>query len=115
MQVVPHASGGAVVRDLVLRLDSLSGPRLVLSVLPGCRRPGRQVAALLLGDVGFGAMDRLHVLPERAGVCVSLGAAGDLTYVRFLQKRKKCTDDGQLNQLISLIVENVEAYFCFIL
>lgn len=85
MQVVLHASGGAVaVGHLVLPLDSLSVPRLVLAVLS--RRPWRQVGTLLLGDVGLRAMDRLHVLPERAGVRVALRTAGDLTYVGFLRR-----------------------------
>lgn len=88
MQVVLHASGRAVVRYLVVPLDSVSVPRLVLAVLLRRRRPRRQVAALFLGDVGLRAVHRLHVLPERAGVCVALRAAGDLTYIGFLQIQK---------------------------
>lgn len=68
-------------------MDPVPGPRLVLSVLSGGRGPRRrrrQVPALLLGDVGLRAVDGLDVLPERAGVGVSLGAAGDLTDVGFL-------------------------------
>lgn len=86
MQVVLHASWGAVVWYLVLPLDSLSVTRLVLAVLPGRRWPRRKVAALFLGDVGLRAVDRLHVLPERAGICVALRTTGDLAYVGFLQR-----------------------------
>lgn len=88
MQVVLHASGRAVVWYLVIPLDSVSVPRLVLAVLLRRRRPRRQVAALLLGDVGLRAVHRLDMLSERAGVCVALRAAGDLTYVGFLQIQK---------------------------
>lgn len=87
MQEVLRASGGAAVGSLV-RLYSVSVIHLVLSVLRGRRRrrrrPGGQVAALLLGDVGFWAVDGLDVLPEGAGIRVALGAARDLTYIRFL-------------------------------
>lgn len=84
MEVLLRASGAAV-RYLVVPLDSISAARLVLAVLLRRRRPRRQVAALFLGDVGLWAVDRLHVLPERAGICVALRAAGNLTYVGFLQ------------------------------
>lgn len=87
VHVVLHASGGAAVWYLVL--PSLSDPRLVLAVLPGRRRPRRQVAALFLGDVGLRAVDRLHVLPERAGICVALGTTRDLTDVGFLHIQRK--------------------------
>lgn len=48
------------------------------------RGPGVGVSALFLGHVGLGAVHRLDVLPQRAGVRVALGAAGDLAHVRFL-------------------------------
>lgn len=41
---------------------------------------------MLLGYMGLWAMNRFDVLPERAGVCVTLGAARDLTDIWFLQK-----------------------------
>jgi len=37
------------------------------------------------------------VLPEGAGICVAFGAAGDLTYVRFL-KMQRVTDGAQLHK-----------------
>lgn len=88
MEVLLCASGAAV-QYLVIPLDSLSAARLVLAVLLRRRRPRRQVAALFLGDVGLWAVDRLHVLPERAGIRVALRAAGNLTYVGFLQVERK--------------------------
>lgn len=84
MQVVLHASGGAVVGHFVFFLERVPPTHLILSVLPGGRRSRRQVAALLFGDMGLGSVNGFHVFPERAGVRVALGAAGDLTNVRFL-------------------------------
>lgn len=84
LQVVLHTSGGAVIQYFVFPVGSLSWTRLILAVLPGWHWSGWQVAALLLGDVGLRAVHCLHVLPERAGIGVALGAPGDLTYVRFL-------------------------------
>ena len=50
--------------------------------------PGRGswvgVAALLLGDMRLRPVHSLNVLPQGAGVGVALGAAWDLTHVRFL-------------------------------
>lgn len=80
VQVLLRDSGGAVLQQLVLPVEPAGS--LVLAVLPG--GSGRQVAALPLGDVGLRAVNRLHVLPERAGVRVALGAARDFTHVRFL-------------------------------
>lgn len=87
MQVVLRGSGGAGVGQFVIPMEPTA--LLVFTVLPGCRRSGRQVAALLLGDVGLWAVDRLHVLPEGAGVGVALGAAGDLADIRFLWEGMK--------------------------
>lgn len=42
------------------------------------------IVALLLGDVSVWAMYRFHVLPEGAGVRVSLGTAWDLADIGFL-------------------------------
>jgi hypothetical protein len=42
------------------------------------------VPTLLLGDMSLRAMHGLHVFPEGAGVCVTLGAAWDFAHVGFL-------------------------------
>lgn len=47
------------------------------------------VSTLLLGDMSLGTMYSLHMFPERAGVCVTLGAAGDFAYIRFLSNATK--------------------------
>lgn len=43
---------------------------------------------MLLGDVGLRTVHCLHMFPQRAGVCVPLSAARDLTYIGFLEKIK---------------------------
>lgn len=86
VQVVLHASGGAVLRGLLFLLHPASVPGLVLAILLWRRRPRQQVAALLFGDVGLWAVHRLDVLPEGAWVGVALRATGDLTDVGFLKK-----------------------------
>ena len=57
--------------------------------VPRGRGPGVHVPALLLGDMRLRAVHRLHVFAEGAGVRVALGAAGDLTHVRFLPKPRE--------------------------
>lgn len=47
------------------------------------------ISSLLLGDVCLRAMDGLHVLPQRAGVCVALRAARYLANVWFLTRHEK--------------------------
>lgn len=47
------------------------------------------VPTLLLGNMSLRAMHSLHVFPERAGVCVTLGAARDFAYIRFLANSTK--------------------------
>lgn len=47
------------------------------------------VSTLLLGDMSLRAMHSLHMFPERAGVCVTLGAARDFAYIRFLSSATK--------------------------
>lgn len=47
------------------------------------------VSTLLLGDMSLGTMYSLHMFPERAGVCVTLGAAGDFAYIGFLSNATK--------------------------
>lgn len=42
------------------------------------------IIALFLGDMGIWSMDGLHMLAERARICVPLGAAWDLADVGFL-------------------------------
>lgn len=54
------------------------------------------VSTLLLGDMSLGTMYSLHMFPERAGVCVTLGAAGDFAYIGFLSNatKNKLSTDG---------------------
>ena len=47
------------------------------------------VPTLLLGDMSLRAVHSLHMFPERAGVCVALGAARDFAYIRFLANSTK--------------------------
>lgn len=85
VQAVLHSLAGAaglgtLLRALATRLSAgLSVPILL-------EQGGAEVhvIALLLGDMGIWAVDRFHMLPERAGVRVSLGAAWDLANVGFL-------------------------------
>ena len=87
LQTVLHASEGSVGLQPVLRVSAaLLGAGLVLPVLLWPLGPGGPVVPLLLGDVRFRAVDGLDVFPERAGVRVALGAAGDLAHVRFLRR-----------------------------
>lgn len=53
------------------------------------------VVALLLGHVSVGAVHGFHVLPERAGVRVALGAAWDLADVGFLGEKREAFRTGQ--------------------
>ena len=53
----------------------------------GCRVP--LVAALSLGHVGLGTVDRLDVLSQGTGVGVALGASSDLACIWFLWLRKE--------------------------
>lgn len=75
----------------VLHIVCVSGGWPRLTVVSGRRRPGQQVTALFLGNVGFRAMDCLYMLPERAGVRVAFSTAGNLTYIRFLQMTQNST------------------------
>lgn len=52
------------------------------------------VVALLLGDVSVWAVHGFHVLPERAGVRVALGAAWDLADVGFLGEKQAALRTG---------------------
>lgn len=47
------------------------------------------VPTLLLGNMSLRAMHSLHMFPERAGVCVTLGAARDFAYIWFLANSTK--------------------------
>ena len=53
----------------------------------GCRVP--LVAALSLGHVGLGTVDRLDVLSQGTGVGVALGTSSDLACIWFLWLRKE--------------------------
>lgn len=87
VQVVLCSSGGAALHHFVVPLEPLSVPLVILAVVPGPWGPRQEVATLLLGDVRLWAVDRLHVLSERAWVRVALCTAGDLANVRFLLMR----------------------------
>lgn len=68
------------------------GVGLVLAVAFGWLRSRRGIVALFLCDMGLWSVDRLDVFPERAGVRVALGAAGNLTHIWFLPRRISNTD-----------------------
>ena len=71
------------LRTLRLNRTRLMVPRVALVGATAC--PVMFIPALFLCDVSVRAVDRLDVLTERAGVCVSLGAACDLADVGFLK------------------------------
>lgn len=88
LQAVLYSSRCAVGLCFALQASpALLGIRLVLSIPFGRLGSWGHVSPLLFGDVGLGAVDGLHMLPERAGVCVALGTARDLAHIRFLPKR----------------------------
>jgi len=89
LQTVLHASGGTVA--LCPAVQASAAKLAVCLIFSGPLRrlgSGWGIAPLLLGDVGFWSVHCLHMLPERAGVGVALGAAGDLAHVRFLSRGK---------------------------
>lgn len=88
VQVVLCSSGGAALQHFVVPLEPFSVPLVILAVVPGPRGPRQEVATLLLGDVRLWAVDRLHVLSERARVRVALCTPGDLANVRFLLMKR---------------------------
>lgn len=63
-------------------------------------RPRVHVPTLLFGDMSLRAMHSLHVFPERAGVCVTLGTARDFAYIRFLSNARK----NELSMVIKVII-----------
>lgn len=90
LEAVVHPSGGTVGLNLALHtFCTMLEIRLILPIAFGWLRSRRRVASLFLGDVGFGSVDCLHMLPERAGVRVTLCTARDLTHIWFLQKKAK--------------------------
>lgn len=84
VQVVLCSSGGAALQHFVVPLEPFSVPLVILAVVPGPWGPRQEVATLLLGDVRLWAVDRLHVLSERAWIRVALCTSGDLANVWFL-------------------------------
>ena len=85
VQAVFHGLAGAAGLGTLLRASAPGlGTGLVVPVLLEQRGAEVHVVTLLLGDVSVWAVYRLHMLPERAGVRVSLGAAWDLADVGFL-------------------------------
>lgn len=98
MQAVLHGLAGAA--GLGALWAARLGAGLTVPILFEQRCAEVHVVALLLGDVGIWAVDRFHVLPERAGVCVSLGAAWDLADVGFLGREAgPCHGWGYKDQL----------------
>ena len=49
----------------------------------------KNITFMFLGSVEVGPVHGFHVLPQRAGVRVPLGAPRRLAHVRFLKKRKR--------------------------
>lgn len=85
VQAVLHGLAGAAGFSSLLRaLATRLSVGLIVPILLEQWGPKVHVIALLLGDMSIWAMHRFHVLPERAGVCVSLGAAWDLADIGFL-------------------------------
>lgn len=89
VQAVLHGLAGAAGLSALLRaLAARLRAGLVVPVLLEHRGTQVHVVALLLGDVSIWAVHGFHVLPERAGVCVTLGAARDLADVGFLEEKQ---------------------------
>ena len=84
VQAVLHGLASAAGLGVVLRAPAGLGAGLAVPILPEQGGAEVHIVALLLGDVSVWAMDRLHVLPEGAGVRVPLGAAWNLADVGFL-------------------------------
>lgn len=85
LEAVLYSSRGAVGLALSIHaFCTMLGIGVILPVAFGWLRPRRCVTPLFLGDVGFGSMDCLHMLPEGARVCVALGTARNLAHIWFL-------------------------------
>ena len=84
VQAVLHGLASAAGLGVVLGAPAGLGTGLAVPILPEQRGAEVHIVALFLGDVSVWAMDRLHVLPEGAGVRVPLGAAWNLADVGFL-------------------------------
>lgn len=89
VQAVLHGLAGAAGLGTLLGAPARLGAGLAVPVLPEQGGAEVHVVALLLGDVSIWAVDRFHVLPEGAGVCVPLGAAWDLADVGFLEEKRR--------------------------
>lgn len=85
MPAILHSVAGAAGLHTVLRSPATGlATGLIVPILLEQWRTEVHIIALLLSDMGVWSMDRLHMLAERAGVCVPLGAARDLADVGFL-------------------------------
>ena len=85
MQAVLHSVAGATGLHTILRSPATGlATGLFVPILFEQWRTEVHIIALLLSDMGIWSMDRLHMLAERARVCVPLGAARDLADVGFL-------------------------------
>lgn len=82
--VLHSLAGAAGLGTLLGALATRLSAGLIVPILLEQGGAEVHVIALLLGDMGIWAVDRFHMLPERAGVRVSLGAAWDLANVGFL-------------------------------
>ena len=94
VQAVLHGLAGAAGLGTLLRAPAAGlGTGLIVPILLEQGRSEVHVVALLLGDMGIWAVYRFHMLPQRAGVCVSLGAAWDLADVGFLGREAGLCDE----------------------
>ena len=89
VQAVLHGLASAAGLGVVLGAPAGLGTGLAVPILPEQRGAEVHIVALFLGDVSVWAMDRLHVLPEGAGVRVPLGAAWNLADVGFLEVKRR--------------------------
>lgn len=87
LETVVHSTCAPGVRLAIRAYSSLPGVRLSLPDRFANLQPWRGVAALFLGNVGFGSMNCFHMFPQRTGVSVALRAAWNLADVRFLSWR----------------------------
>lgn len=88
VQAVLHGLASAAGLGIVFGAPAGLGAGLAVPILPEQGGTEVHIVALLLGDVSVWAVDCLHVLPERAGVRVPLGAAWNLANVGFLGREE---------------------------
>lgn len=97
VQAVLYGLAGAAGLSALLRAPAAGlGAGLIVPILLEQRSTEVHIIALLLGDVSIWAMHCFHMFPERAGVCVPLGAAWDLADVGFLGREAGSVMDDKL-------------------